>query len=187
MALRAALLVSRFARVRTLCAQASQRTLSQINRQRAQLYLQRHSPHPQQPTHHPQQPKPQPITKQIPAVSGSVPSPPALKTLLENEHGAYDVVIIDVREKATFADSFLLCCAHTPAHIRAIAEQLAHFINSAQVTLDGHSVSICGHQHDEWLVVDIGHTVVHIMTEHARQQYRLEDLWIPDTPPSVEQ
>ena len=90
------------------------------------------------------------------------------------EHKGGDVVVLDVAAQAGWTDRFVIATATSSAHLRG----LARFIDE--------EVSRLGLQRlrrgsladdDEWLLIDLGSVVVHVMTERARSFYELEKLW----------
>jgi iojap-like ribosome-associated protein len=90
------------------------------------------------------------------------------------EHSALDVVVLDVREQAGWTDYFVVATATSSAHLRG----LSRFIDeesAAKGLQRMHKGSLA--EDDEWLLVDLGSIVIHVMTERARSFYELEKLW----------
>lgn len=121
-----------------------------------------------------------PLKKYIPVVTGEVPAIGTIGQLLEDSHGAFDVDILDVREKAPFADWLLVCTGRTERHVRVIADGIKDDMRQCGVLVDGDVIGIVGSQSSDWKAVDVGNVVVHVMTEEARSTYDLEGLWKPD-------
>jgi len=86
---------------------------------------------------------------------------------------AADVVILDVREIAAFADYFVICTGETKRHIRGIAQRLDDA--SAEHGFAVHHAE--GYETARWILVDLNNVVVHIFEREARQYYELERLW----------
>lgn len=126
------------------------------------------------------------LKKHIPIVTGRLPSTDQLAKLIESEHGAQNVVVLDVRQKASFADWLVLCCGYTANHVLAIADGIAQDMRALDVLVNGEIITVSGRNSTDWMVVDIGPVVVHVMTDEARDQYRLEDLWQPERAPAKE-
>jgi len=97
----------------------------------------------------------------------------ALARLLA-EHKGGDVVVLDVAAQAGWTDRFVIATASSSTHLRGLArsleDELAHFGLERL-----HASSLA--DDDEWLLVDLGSIVVHVMTERARSFYELEKLW----------
>jgi ribosome-associated protein len=97
----------------------------------------------------------------------------AIARVLADHNGA-EVVVLDVAAQAGWTDRFVIATATSSAHLRGLArfvdEELAKLglarLNRASFSED-----------DEWLLIDLGSIVVHVMTESARAFYELEKLW----------
>lgn len=159
------------------------KSIAEQNEERARLYQQKYSSHrdlPLKPPPHPLAPAPK---KLIPEITGDVPDVGTIAARLEDEHGAHQVTTLDVRSKAPFADWLILCGGRTQRHVLAIADGIKDDMRQAGVRVGGEIVGICGKEDPEWMAVDIGAVVVHVMTDDARDRYDLEGLWTPDQAP----
>jgi ribosome-associated protein len=107
----------------------------------------------------------------------------ALASLLANHNGG-DVVVLDVAAQAGWADHFVIATATSSAHLRG----LVRFIDDEAARLGlqrlGKRSSLA--DDDEWLLVDFGDIVVHVMTSNARDFYELEKLWFQSPATSVQ-
>ena len=90
------------------------------------------------------------------------------------EHKGGDVVILDVAAQAGWTDFFVIATATSSTHLRGLARSLDEA--SAQLGLRRLGRGSLADD-DEWLLVDLGTIVVHVMTEAARSFYELEKLW----------
>ena len=86
---------------------------------------------------------------------------------------AKDLVCIDVEGRSSIADRMLVCSGTSARHVEAIADHLAKRL--ALMGVKGISVS--GGKTGEWVIVDAGGVMVHILCPEARERYRLEDLY----------
>lgn len=120
------------------------------------------------------------VTKYMPIVSGAVPTLETMQKLLENDHGATDVTILDVRDKASFADWMIVATGLSHTHVVAIADGLQKDMCVTGVKVADKQVALCGRDDGDWVVVDIGNVVVHVMTEESRAHYNLEGVWDGD-------
>ena len=99
---------------------------------------------------------------------------------------ADDVVLLDLRKAAGFADYFLICSGGNPRQIRAIADAVMEAVAS-----DGAKPAhVEGYQRSEWILLDYFDFIVHIFGPETRLFYSLERLWgnaerveIPAPPP----
>ena len=98
-----------------------------------------------------------------------------LQTLLRflDENHALDITTIDVREQTTVTDYMIVCSGRSSRQVRAIAEHIMTDMKAA-----GHpSLGSNGLDSGDWVRVDFGDFVVHIMQPDARAFYNIEGLW----------
>lgn len=96
----------------------------------------------------------------------------ALVAALEDKKGE-DILLIDIKEIASFTDYFVLCTGTSDRMLDALAD-------AVQKTTRGkrrRKGRIEGEARDGWLVVDFGDVVVHLFSPDQREYYRLEELW----------
>ena len=86
---------------------------------------------------------------------------------------AADVVLLDLRKAAGFADYFLICSGGNARQIRAIADSIIDALG-ADGTKPAH---IEGYERSEWVLLDYFDFIVHIFTPEMRHFYGLERLW----------
>lgn len=85
-----------------------------------------------------------------------------------------DIVLLDLRDQAIFADYFLICTGENERQLKAMAENVAmQAKDEAQVLPRG----IEGEAGSGWVLLDYGDLIVHIFAPAQRDYYRLEDLW----------
>ena len=89
------------------------------------------------------------------------------------EKKAADIVLFDVRENSMLADYYLVCCGTSMPHVRAIAESLRRTLLSEGFRPRG----LDGAPSSQWMVLDFGIILIHVMTPDMRRHYCLEDLW----------
>ncbi len=86
---------------------------------------------------------------------------------------ALDVDVIDVRERTNMTDWMVICTGSSNRHTRSAAQSLdAAFSEAGEPPL-----GIEGMDSGEWVLVDLGDAVVHIMLRETRDYYQLERLW----------
>lgn len=94
-------------------------------------------------------------------------------TKLLEDKKAINLNKIDVKEKTTLADYFVLTSGTSTTHIRALADNVEEELKKEQVypnKIEGYNT--------EWILMDYGEVVVHIFTERERQNYNLEQLYM---------
>ncbi|MCX8012941.1 MAG: ribosome silencing factor [Rectinema sp.] len=90
------------------------------------------------------------------------------------EHKAADVIVMDIHDAAGWADYFVIATSQSSAHMRGLYRHLEEFMASSHVDmLNRPEMS----DDQQWLLIDTGGVVVHIMHEQARRFYDLESLW----------
>lgn len=86
---------------------------------------------------------------------------------------ATDIRVIDVRELTTVTDLMILATGQSTRQINAIAEHLRQDARKENFPI----ISIEGTDAGEWVLVDLGDIIVHIMLPETRAFYDLEKLW----------
>lgn len=90
-----------------------------------------------------------------------------------DELQASEVRLLDVRSQTGMTDFMLIATGRNTRHIRALADRLTERSKKA-----GHRVlGVEGLQWGEWVLIDLGDLVVHLMRQETRDFYKLEDLW----------
>ncbi len=90
-----------------------------------------------------------------------------------DELKAKDVVRIDVRELTGVTDYMLIASGNSNRQVSALADNV---IEKAK-ELGVRPLGMEGKDSGEWVLVDLGDIVVHIMQPETRQFYDLERLW----------
>ena len=89
---------------------------------------------------------------------------------------AVNPVVIDVKEVSTFTDYMVIASGTSNRHITAISEKVIESLKENKIS----GVKVEGQLGDDWLLVDAGDVIVHLMSSDARDFYDLESLWDPD-------
>lgn len=90
------------------------------------------------------------------------------------EKKAEKIVLLDIREVATFADYFIICTGTSERMLEALASSLREFVKKE---LDFIFV-VEGASGDGWLVADLDDIVIHLFSPEMRNYYKLEQLWV---------
>ena len=84
-----------------------------------------------------------------------------------------DVMVIDVREMTSITDRMVITSGTSSRHVKAIADNVA-----LEAKREGFpALGVEGAQAAEWVLIDLGDVVVHVMTPAIREFYALEKLW----------
>lgn len=97
----------------------------------------------------------------------------ALAAQFAEEKKAENIDILDVRGLCNFTDLFMICTGNNRLQLNAIGENIAMGFKK----LGFKSPREDGHRGGNWVVLDYGDIVVHIMSPETRAFYRLEKLW----------
>lgn len=95
--------------------------------------------------------------------------------LLEDKK-AIDMNTIDVKEKTTLADFFIIVSGTSTTHIRALADNVEEELKKEKIypnKIEGYNT--------EWILMDYGDIVVHVFTQKERENYNLEELYTVQT------
>ena len=95
---------------------------------------------------------------------------------------AQDIKVLDVRGLTSITDTMIICTGTSKTHVRsgtsnrhvkALAQSVAEHCKE-----HGHrALGMEGMDEAEWVLVDLGDAVVHVMQVQARAFYQLEKLW----------
>jgi len=86
---------------------------------------------------------------------------------------AQDIITLDVQGKSSVTDYMIVCTGTSKRHVSSIADHVASEAKKAGL----EPLGIDGEAEGEWVVVDMGTTMVHVMQEDQRELYQLEKLW----------
>jgi len=86
---------------------------------------------------------------------------------------ARDIEVLDVTKITTLFDRMIIASGDSTRQTRAIANNVAEKVKAGGGTVYGME----GEQTGEWILVDLGDVVVHVMQSSVRLHYNLEELW----------
>ena len=88
---------------------------------------------------------------------------------------ARDIVVLDVRRLTAIFDKVIIASADSARQARALSDNVQEKVKALGAQIHG----VEGQQTGEWILVDLGDVVVHIMQPAIRRYYNLEELWAP--------
>ncbi|SEO75422.1 ribosome-associated protein [Aquisalimonas asiatica] len=86
---------------------------------------------------------------------------------------AVDPVVLDVRGKTGITDIMVVASGNSGRHVKAIADRVVEDAREQGV----RPLGVEGEDSAEWVLVDLGDVVVHVMGANTRELYRLERIW----------
>jgi ribosome-associated protein len=101
------------------------------------------------------------------------------KTLLQVVAQALDdlkadaINVLDVRHLTTVTDTMIVASGRSDRHVRAIGSAVVEQCKRAGF----RPIGVEGTRSGEWVLVDLGDLVVHVMLPRVREFYNLEKLW----------
>ena len=84
-----------------------------------------------------------------------------------------EIVTLNVLEQSVDMEAIIVATGRSIQHVRGIANNIqieAKRLNMMILGTEGSELS-------EWVLIDLGEVIVHIMTEKTRTFYKLEKLW----------
>lgn len=84
-----------------------------------------------------------------------------------------DIIAIDVKGKSSITDCMIICTGTSTRHVMSIADHVVQESRAAGLI----PLGIDGKNTADWVVVDLGEVIVHVMQEESRVLYELEKLW----------
>lgn len=86
---------------------------------------------------------------------------------------AKDVREIDVRGKTSIADFLVIASGTSTRHVKSIADEVVKYAKQAGMM----PLGVEGQREADWVLVDLGDIIVHVMLPRIREFYGLERLW----------
>jgi ribosome-associated protein len=86
---------------------------------------------------------------------------------------ARDILVLDVRKLTAIVDTLVIASAESARQAKALAHHVRDKLKEAGADIIG----VEGEDGGEWVLVDAGDIVVHVMQPAVRSYYNLEELW----------
>lgn len=86
-----------------------------------------------------------------------------------------DVKVMDVRDMTSVTDSMIIVSGTSGRHVKSIADNVVGECKKNRV----RPLGMEGDDRGEWVLVDLGDVIVHVMLPATRQFYDIERLWEP--------
>tara|TARA_B100001093_G_scaffold218481_1_gene209455 strand:+ start:342 stop:665 length:324 start_codon:yes stop_codon:yes gene_type:complete len=89
---------------------------------------------------------------------------------------AVNPIAIDVTRISSITDFMVIASGTSNRHIAAMSEHVLEDLKETNIS----GIKIEGQGGDDWVLVDAGDVVIHLMSADAREFYDLESLWDPE-------
>jgi ribosome-associated protein len=89
---------------------------------------------------------------------------------------AQEIIALDVKDLTSVTDFMIICHGTSSRHLKAISDNVVEMAKASDVK----PLGVEGEQSGEWVLVDLGDAIVHIMLKPIREFYQLERLWAPE-------
>ena len=86
---------------------------------------------------------------------------------------AKDIEVINTRKLTSLFDRIVIASADSTRQVKALARHVEEKVREA----GGQVLGVEGEETGEWVLVDLGDVVVHVMQPAIRDYYRLEEIW----------
>lgn len=103
-------------------------------------------------------------------------SPEQLKDLVVNaldDMKAKDIVCLDVKPLTSMADYMVVASGTSNRHVKSMADHVVETSKKHGILPNG----VEGQTGSEWVLVDLGDVIAHVMLPDTRKFYDLEKLW----------
>ncbi len=93
-----------------------------------------------------------------------------------DDNKGINITCIDVQGKSSVTDYMIIATGTSERHVKALAEHVVTESSKQGATPIGvEGAKVC-----DWVLVDLGDVMAHLMLQKTRDYYQLEKLWQPD-------
>lgn len=86
---------------------------------------------------------------------------------------ALNITQLNTKKLSSTTDMMIVATGTSTRHVQSIAKKLIHAVKEVGVRLLG----VEGEEYGEWVLIDLGDVIVHVMLQTQRELYNLEELW----------
>ena len=95
---------------------------------------------------------------------------------------AENIVVLDVTGRADYTDRLIIATGQVERQLQAMASHLDEALGKAGLHLKRDAIQAS----PDWVLIDAGDLVIHLFRPDARELYRLERMWGPESPLKTE-
>ena len=92
---------------------------------------------------------------------------------IASEKQGADIVMLDIRQLASYADYFVILSTETTRQLQAVEEDMVQGLKRSGVPLHHRE----GSAESGWVLLDFVDVIVHLFRAEEREFYQLEQLW----------
>lgn len=92
--------------------------------------------------------------------------------IIQDKKGV-NIIGIDVRSFSSLTGYFIVAEGTVARHVKALAKHVVDTLSD----MGKQPMHIEGMEHADWIVLDYGDFIIHLMQEEMREKYRLEEIW----------
>ena len=92
--------------------------------------------------------------------------------LILEEIKGRNIIDIDVQKRSQVTDKMIIASANSSTHARAIASKIKKELKGKAKIISIEGIDSC-----QWILIDFGNIILHIMQDEMREFYKLEELW----------
>lgn len=90
-----------------------------------------------------------------------------------SEHKANEIINLDIKKLTDMADAMIIASGTSTRHIKSLAKYILEALRENNVSI----LSVEGEHDSNWVLIDLGDIIIHLMLPEAREFYELEKLW----------
>jgi ribosome-associated protein len=90
-----------------------------------------------------------------------------------DQRKAKDIRLLHVGAQTVICDYFIICEGNSNTHLRSLAGEVEYQLSLCGISPD----HIEGYEDGNWILIDLGTVVVHLLSQESRNYYHLEKLW----------
>jgi ribosome-associated protein len=94
---------------------------------------------------------------------------------------AKQVTVLDVRGKTSVTDYMVVASGTSERHLHALAGKVVEKLAEHKIK----PLGVEGERSRDWVLVDAGDVIVHVMLPETREFYQLEKLWRVENEPET--